>query len=199
MKQQVLSVLGLFLALAPLRAADRFDYHSIRKQPVLVARGIYEGETHLRFGGKARPQDMRGFGRGWRGDSHLLWNGVVGQANTVGFEVAKSGRYSLAIQWTLAPDYGLFEVRLNGRVIIPQVDLYSPRVELARLQQVGEFDLQAGIQRLTIKLTGGNPKAKKYGGNGYLWGLDYLKLTDLAPEPEKPAVEKTEIVAAQVG
>ena len=55
MKQQVLSVLGLFLALAPLRAADRFDYHSIRKQPVLVARGIYEGETHLRFGGKARP------------------------------------------------------------------------------------------------------------------------------------------------
>ena len=88
------------------------------------------------------------------------------------------------------PDYGLFEVRLNGRVIIPQVDLYSPRVELARLQQVGDFDLRAGIQRLTIKLTGGNPKAKKYGGKGYLWGLDYLKLTDLAPKPEKPAVEK---------
>ena len=197
MKQQVLSMLGLLLALAPLRAAERFDYHSISKQPVLVAGGIYEGETHLRFGGKARPQGMTGFGRGWRGDSHLLWDGVVGQANTVGFEGAKAGRYSLAIQWTLAPDYGLFEVRLNSRVIIPQVDLYSPRVELAKLQQAGEFDLRAGIQRLTIKLTGGNPKAKKYGGKGYLWGLDYLKLTDLAPEPEKPAAEKP--VLARVG
>ena len=131
MKQQVLSLLGLLLALAPLQAEERFDYHSIRKQPVLVAGGIYEGESHLRFGGKARAQDMRGFGQGWRGGSHLLWDGVVGQANTVGFEVAKTGRYSLAIQWTLAPDYGVFEVRLNGRVIIPQVDLYSPRVELA--------------------------------------------------------------------
>ena len=190
MKQQALFMLGLLLALAPLRAAERFDYHSIRKQPVLAAGGIYEGETHLRFGGKARPQGMRGFGQGWRGDSHLLWDGVVGQANTVGFEVAKAGKYSLAIQWTLAPDYGVFEVRLNGRVIIPQVDLYSPRVELASLQEVGELDLRAGIQRLTIKLTGGNPKASKYGGKGYLWGLDYLKLTDLEPEPEKPAVEK---------
>ena len=101
---------GLLLVLAPLQAAERFDYHSIHKQPVLAAGGIYEGETHLRFGGKARPQDMRGFGQGWRGGSHLLWDGVVGQANTVGFEVAKAGRYALAIQWTLAPDYGVFEV-----------------------------------------------------------------------------------------
>ena len=115
---------------------------------------------------------------------------MVGQANTVGFEVAKAGRYALAIQWTLAPDYGVFEVRLNGRVIIPQVDLYSPRVELAKLQEVDGLNLRAGIQRLTIKLTGGNPKATKYAGKGYLWGLDYLKLTDLEPEPEKPAVEK---------
>ncbi|MEC8895686.1 MAG: hypothetical protein VX675_05135, partial [Planctomycetota bacterium] len=190
MKQGVLSILGLLLALVPLQAEERFDYHSIRKQPVLAAGGIYEGESQLRFGGKARVQDMRGFGQGWRGGSHLLWDGVVGQGNTVGFEVAKTGRYSLAIQWTLAPDYGVFEVRLNGRVIIPQVDLYSPRVELAKLQEVGEVRLSAGIQRLTIKLTGGNPKASKYQGKGYLWGLDYLKLTDLEPEPGKPAVEK---------
>jgi len=190
MKQQVFSILSLLLAVTPLAAQERFDYHSIRKQPVLAAGGIYEGETHLRFGGKARPQDMRGFGQGWRGGSHLLWDGVVGQANTVGFEVSKTGKYSLAIQWTLAPDYGVFEVRLNGRVIIPRVDLYSPRVELAKLQKVDGLNLRAGIQRLTIKLTGGNPKATKYAGKGYLWGLDYLKLTDLEPEPEKPSVEK---------
>ena len=141
MTRGLLCILGLFMALAPLGAADPFDYHSIRKQPVLAAGGIYEGESHLRFGGKARAQDMRGFGQGWRGGSHLLWDGVVGQANTVGFEVSKTGKYSLAIQWTLAPDYGVFEVRLNGRVIIPRVDLYSPRVELAKLQKVDGLNL----------------------------------------------------------
>ena len=195
----VVFLAGLWAVGPALRAADRFDYHSIRKQPSIVSREIYEGETHLRRQGKARPQGMSGFGSGWRGNSHLLWNGVVGQSNTLEFDVAKTGRYSLAIQWTLAPDYGLFEVRLNDKVVTPQLDLYSPRVELAKLQQVGDFELQAGAQRLTIKLIGGNPKAKKFGGKGYLWGLDYLELKDLSPQPENPSVEKAEVVTAHVG
>ena len=92
------------------QAAERFDFHSIRKEPAASVRGIYEGETHLRTEGKARPQDMRGFGNGWRGDAHLLWDGVVGDVNAVEFEMETRGKYALAMQWTLAPDYGVFEV-----------------------------------------------------------------------------------------
>jgi len=178
------------------QGAERFDYHSIRKQSTAAARGIYEGEIHLRTEGKARPQEMRGYGAGWRGNSHLLWDGVVGESNAVEFDVAKAGRYALAIQWTLAPDYGLFEVSLNGRVINPKLDLYSPRVELAKLQQIGEFELEAGAQRMVIKLVGGNPKAQKFRGKGYLYGLDYLKLTDLSLEPVKPKEAEPKVVAA---
>ena len=170
----------------PLVAAERFDYHSIRKQPAMSARGIYEGELHFRIEGKARIQGMRGFGAGWRGDAHLLWDGVVGDVNALEFEVKKAGNYLLALQWTLAPDYGIFEIQLNGKVIEPALDLYSTRVELAKLRQLGEFKLKAGKQRMVIKLTGGNPKAKKYRGKGYLYGMDYLKLTDLSPKPVKP-------------
>ena len=92
MKIFPVSWLLFILALVmPLMAAERFDYHSIRKQPTIAARGIYEGELHFRIEGKARVQGMRGFGTGWRGDAHLLWDGVVGDANTLEFEVAKAG------------------------------------------------------------------------------------------------------------
>ena len=188
----------------PLVAAERFDYHSIRKQPTMSARGIYEGELHLRTEGKARAQGMRGFGTGWRGDSHLLWDGVIGDTNAVEFEVEKAGKYSLEMQWTLAPDYGVFEVKLNGKMIKLALDLYSPRVELAKLWELGEFEFKAGAQRIVIKLVGGNPKARKFRGKGYLYGLDYLKLTDLSPkslksrEPELKEVADVSMIEARV-
>ena len=153
---------------------------------MVASQGIYEGELHLRTEGKARPQEMRGYGAGWRGDSHLLWDGVVEESNAVEFDVSEAGRYALAMQWTLAPDYGVFEVKLNGKVVEPQLDLYSPRVKLANLRDLGAITMKAGAQRLVIKLIGGNPKAQKFQGKGYLYGLDYLKLTDLSPKSEKP-------------
>ena len=166
------------------QAAELFDYHSIRKPAAAAVEGVLEGEF-LQADGKARTQDMKGFGAGWSGDAHLLWDGVVGDANTVEFEVFKSAKYSLAMQWTLAPDYGQFEVRLNGRVIETKLDLFSPDVKLAKLRQLGEVELKAGNQQIEIKLIGGNAKAKKYRNKGYLYGLDYLKLNDLSPKPEK--------------
>ena len=77
----------ILILTVPLSAADRFDYHSIRKQPTVVARGVYEGELHFRIEGKARVQGMQGFGAGWSGGSHLLWDGVVGDSNVLEFEV----------------------------------------------------------------------------------------------------------------
>ncbi|MBT7909878.1 MAG: DUF1587 domain-containing protein, partial [Verrucomicrobia bacterium] len=177
------------------QAAERFDYHSIRKQSMVASQGFYEGELHLRTEGKARPQEMRGYGAGWRGDSHLLWDGVVEESNAVEFDVSEAGRYALAMQWTLAPDYGVFEVRLNGKVVEPQLDLYSPRVKLANLRDLGEITMKAGAQRLVIKLIGGNPKAQKFQGKGYLYGLDYLELTDLSPKSEKPEEIKSTVEA----
>ena len=185
----LIAVLGQALG----QAAELFDYHSIRKPAAAAVEGVLEGEF-LQADGKARTQDMKGFGAGWSGDAHLLWDGVVGDANTVEFEVFKSAKYSLAMQWTLAPDYGQFEVRLNGRVIETKLDLFSPDVKLAKLRQLGEVELKAGNQQIEIKLIGGNAKAKKYRNKGYLYGLDYLKLNDLSPKPEKEKESEQRVV-----
>jgi len=184
-----IAVLGQALG----QAAELFDYHSISKPAAAAVEGVLEGEF-LQADGKARTQDMKGFGAGWSGDAHLLWDGVVGDANTVEFEVFKSAKYSLAMQWTLAPDYGQFEVRLNGRVIETKLDLFSPDVKLAKLRQLGEVELKAGNQQIEIKLIGGNAKAKKYRNKGYLYGLDYLKLNDLSPKPEKEKESEQRVV-----
>ncbi len=203
--KKLISIIALSaLDQALCQAAERFDFHSIQKEPTAAERGIYEGETHLRTEGKARPQDMRGFGNGWRGDAHLLWDGVVGDVNAVEFEMETPSKYALAMQWTLAPDYGVFEVRLNGKLIEPKLDLYSPNVRLAKLRELGEFNLKKGTQRLEIKLASGNTEAKKYRGKGYLYGLDYLKLTDLTPKPvekkkpERPVVEAASFAEARM-
>ena len=179
-----------------------FDYHSVSKPGVITdvsKSGVLEGERDFQTEGKARPQDMRKFGGGWSGGSHLLWDGVVGDINRLGFDVARGAPYRIEIQWTLAPDYGTFEVKLNGKVILPGLDLYSPRVERARLQDLGEFELAAGRQKLEIKLIGGNPKARKFRGRGYLYGLDYLRLTDSTPKPELEEVPVPRKEVATIG
>ena len=117
------------------------------------------------------------------------------ESNAVEIEVSEAGRYTLAKQWTSAPDYGVFEVQLNGKVIEPQLDLYSPRVILANLRDLGEITMKAGAQRRGIKLIGGNPKAQNFQGKGYLYGVDYLKLTDLSPKSEKPEEIKSTVEA----
>ena len=184
------------------QAAGLFDYHSIRKPAAAALEGVLEGEF-LQANGKARTQDMKGFGAGWSGDVHLLWDGVVGDENTVEFTIEKAGKYALAMQWTLAPDYGQFEVKLNGKVVETKLDLFSPDVRLAKLRELGEVGLKAGTQRIDIKLIGGNARAKKYRDKGYLYGLDYLKLTDLAYKPEKekeseqPSVLKVDFAEAR--
>ena len=169
------------LSQGDIQAIERFDYHTVRKQTTLSMPEIFEGEF-LSEAGKARPQDMRGFGNDWSGNSHLLWDGLVGDSSMLKFEVAKAGKYAVSFQWTMAPDYGQFEVRLNGKLVEESLDLFSPLVGLARLGDPIVFELEAGIQRIGIKLISGNVQAKKFRGTGYLYGLDYIKLRDLTPK-----------------
>ena len=113
------------------------------------------------------------------------------------FEVSKTGRHRLNAVLTLAPDYGVFTVRLNGKVIREGVDLYARGVELARPLALGEFDFQAGSQQLSFTLTGGNPQARKFRGTGYLMGIDYLVVKNLEPKKEAPKETPAEVVIAK--
>lgn len=137
---------------------------------------IYEAERHVKRDPAAGAQTMSHYGRDWSGDAHLLWKGKLSEETWIEFRVAESGRYDLALQFTLAPDYGAFQLLLDGKQLAKRVDTYSPNVELAPITKLGEVHLSEGIHRLTFKLIGHNEKAKLFRGDRYLLGLDYLRL-----------------------
>ena len=108
---------------------------------------------------------------------------------TTEFRIEEAGIYEVAAQLTLAPDYGIFSVTLDGKLLRLGIDLFNPSVSLAPMVDLGKLPLTRGEHKLSFKLTGANPKASPYRKTGYLLGLDFLKVVNLAP-PE-PSVYKT--------
>ena len=198
MKSTHTIIFGLACLVGGSTAKEPFDYHSVRAKQAIAAdvTGKQEGEA-LPLKGKSRIQGMRNFGPQWSGDSHLLWNGIVGEVMETSFQVSKTGRHRFTAVLTLAPDYGIFTVRLNGKVIHEGVDLYARGVELARPLDLGEFELKAGPQQLSFTLTGGNPQARKFRGTGYLMGIDYLVVKNLEPKEETSEKPKPGAIVAE--
>ena len=199
MKFICISIFGLCCLIDGISAAEPFDYHSIRGPQAFATEvsGKQEGES-LPMKGKSRIQGMKNFGPQWSGDAHLLWNGVEGEVMSTSFTVSKSGRHRFTAVLTLAPDYGIFTVRLNGKIIREGVDLYARGVELASPLHLGDFDFKAGPQQLSFTLTGGNPQARKFRGAGYLMGIDYLIVENREPKQEAPKEARPDVVTKAV-
>ena len=181
--------LALFTGAAGIVLAAPFDYHSIRgREAKGPTNGILEGEL-LPKNGRARSQGMNSFGPQWSGNAHLLWDGQVGQEMNTEFRIEEAGIYQVAVQLTLAPDYGIFSLALDGKVLRRGIDLYGPKVVPAPQVDLGKLPLTRGKHALSFKLTGANPKASKYQKSGYLMGLDFLKVVNLTPQ--EPSASKT--------
>ena len=61
----------------------------------------------------------------------------------------------------------------NGKKLGKTIDLFNaPDVVTTGVVSLGAHDLSAGKHKLTIEITGANPKAVK----AYMFGLDYVKL-----------------------
>jgi hypothetical protein len=141
--------------------------------------GAIEGEDMTivkASAGKAAAQNMANFKKDrWSGGKQLFWNGAKpGETLELEFDVAKKGRYDLSAAMTMAGDYGVVEVSLDGeKLTASPLDLYNyPDVVTTGVVELGERELDAGKHRLTIKITGANLAAKKT----YMFGMDYLLL-----------------------
>lgn len=158
-------------------AKEIFDYHQIRGRKSLQSEtGILEGELDFALKGSSRVQGMSSFGPQWSGNAHLLWDGSVGDSMESSFEVDRAGTYDLAVQLTLAGDYGIFRMNLPGTGVSRTIDLYSPRVELAPMLWIKDVQLASGSQSIVFELVGANDQARKFQNRGYLMGLDFLQL-----------------------
>ncbi|WP_165228385.1 DUF2961 domain-containing protein [Aquisphaera insulae] len=147
------------------------------KPPIHREPGVVEGERMKVLGktaGDVTEQAMGGFGESWSGDSQLIWP-VRESGATLELElpVAKAGSYDLAAAFTKAGDYGAFGLTLDGKPL-QAIDLYEPAPRVVHTGPVplGKVTLDAGNHVLGVRVTGKNPSS-----TGYLFGLDWVKLT----------------------
>jgi hypothetical protein len=93
------------------------------------------------------------------------------QSVTVAFTVPTAGTYRLRMVQTLARDYGINTVAIDGTQVGVPFDAYhSPEVTISVPLEYGQRALAAGRHTLTLTVTG-----KAAGSSGYLAGVDYLE------------------------
>ena len=103
----------------------------------------------------------------------MWWiNAKPGDKLELALPVATGGNYTVGMQLTKAPDYGVVQFYLDGKKLGEPLDLYHPSVATTGLVNFGRRQLSAGEHQLTIEVLGANEKAVK----NYMSGLDYVKL-----------------------
>jgi len=174
---------GLFDALPPEQVIDLVKYlqsgaaAAPGKAAAKSVEGALEGEklkVISKTGGNAKPQNMGGFGGGWSGGAQLWWTGgKPGQKLTLALPVAEKGRYALKAALTLARDYGIIDVMLDGKPVANGWDGHNgPKVIHSGELDWGTHELTPGDHVLTIIIAGKHAAAVP----GYMVGLDYLRL-----------------------
>ncbi|MBK8094196.1 MAG: VCBS repeat-containing protein [Verrucomicrobiaceae bacterium] len=177
---------GLFDALQPEMVIDLVKYlqsgvgasgkGSAKAEATLVP-GAIEGETMKVLeitGGKTGRQGMGGFGNTWSGAAQLWWTGgKPDQKLTLAIPVKEAGKYTLYGALTMARDYGVVSITLDGKPVSSSFDGYNgPKVIHTGEKEWGTHELTAGEHKLSFTLAPPNPDALP----ANMVGLDYVRL-----------------------
>jgi hypothetical protein len=110
----------------------------------------------------------------WSGNAQLWMQATAaGQYTTVTFHVPAAGRYDLSAVQTIAHDYGVVTVAVDGTALGGPFDGYAPAVRITNnAQEYGAVTLSTGNHTLTLTATTKDPWAANYYA-----GFDYLLLS----------------------
>jgi hypothetical protein len=140
--------------------------------PFTIA-GALEGEKLAiveKTGGTTQVQDSNAYH--WSDNKQLWWmDAKPGDKLTLTVPVAKNGKYTLQARLTVAKDYGIVQLELDGKPLGKPIDCYNADVE-TKMFNLGTEPLTAGDHKLTVTITGANPKAEQR----HMFGLDCLRL-----------------------
>ena len=91
--------------------------------------------------------------------------------------VVTAGDYGVEVVMTMAPDYGIVQLLLDGQKLGEPIDLFNnPEVITTGVVTFDHRPLTAGPHKLSVQLIGANPNAIK----NYMFGLDYVRLVPVA-------------------
>lgn len=141
-----------------------------------------EGEAMKIVGktaGNAASQPMGGFPKDkWSGNDHLWWTGAApGAKLELELPVPSEGTYEIEAVLTMARDYGIVQLLIDGESLGSPADCYDVDVVTTGQLSFGSRKLTAGMHKLGLEITSANPKADK----AYMVGLDYIKLEKKGP------------------
>lgn len=101
-------------------------------------------------------QPMDGFGHNrWSGDGQLFCKLPKRGKVSLFFQSEQKAEGELSGYFTLAPDYGIFEISLNGHPILKQFDMHAPTVVPSGKVSLGRVALKNGPNKLEFRLVGG--------------------------------------------
>ncbi|MEZ5387480.1 MAG: HEAT repeat domain-containing protein, partial [Prosthecobacter sp.] len=174
---------GLFDALPKESVIDLVKYLQSgaaaggAKGSAKTVKGALEGESLKVLevtGGKTTKQGMGGFGSEWSGAAQLWWTGgKPDQKLTLAIPVKQAGKYTLYGALTMAKDYGVVSITLDGKPVASSFDGFnSPKVIHTGEKEWGTHELTAGEHQLTFTLAPPNPNAVP----SNMVGLDYVRL-----------------------
>ena len=123
--------------------------------------------------GDAARQELRIQPYKWSGDAHLFWRCPRASLELVlAIDIVRPAT-GLQLALTQAPDYGVFDVYLDDKKIITELDLYH--VGIARTEQtVDSLKIEPGRHTLKFKCVGKNAKSKRF-----YFGVDTVQLTGM--------------------
>ena len=125
--------------------------------------------------GQTSIQNMAGFTKDkWSGAKQLFWfGGKPGERLELEFQVAEAGSFDVLAAFTMARDYAIINVEIDGQTLRKEIDLYnSPDVISSGELNLGKQKLDAGQHKLALVITGTNPAAVQ----AFMVGLDYVRL-----------------------
>ena len=133
------------------------------KEPVAMSRtDIYSNKLQLTIEGEnmiftrlsnGKIELQTHFKELWSEGMQVYWKDIE-KGNSVDFEFESviSGAYTFMGIFTIAPDYGKFNISFNGQKMASDLDLYHPSVNIKEIT-LGTVNLKAGKNTLTIELT----------------------------------------------
>ena len=97
------------------------------------------------------------FGDLWSAGMQLFWHDCnAGSKLTANFESTIGGTYKLTAQFAIAPDYGTVNVKINGKTVASNLNLYNEEVATRKVD-LGEVTLNEGSNTFEVEMVALSP------------------------------------------
>ena len=139
--------------------------------PSMVKDGMIEGEDMDVISCNGVVSTQGGVVKAWSKHAQLWWTGQkTGDELVISFDMPEARKARLEGMFTVANDYGTFDIYINDKLALKGVDLYSKKLGVRSIE-LGSFLFKKSGNTMRVVCTSFSKEMPK----GF-FGLDYLKI-----------------------